>query len=107
MAPRAHPHQPGRPGADLPPILTQAGPVSARLLSEDERITIGDGLIARHSIRAIAAQLGRSPSTISREIQNNGDPQTGDYQPFRGPATLDRAPSAAQGRQAGRARRVA
>jgi hypothetical protein len=83
MAPRAHPHQPGRPGADLPPILTQAGPVSARLLSEDERITIGDGLIARHSIRAIAAQLGRSPSTISREIQNNGDPQTGDYQPFR------------------------
>jgi IS30 family transposase len=66
-----------------PSILTPARPVSARFLSEDERIAIGDGLIANHSIRAIAAQLGRSPSTISREIQNNCDPQTGDYYPFR------------------------
>src|SRR6187200_823494 len=66
-----------------PPILTPARPVSARFLSEDERIAIGDGLIASHSIRAIAAQLGRSPSTIGREIQNNCDPETGDYHPFR------------------------
>jgi hypothetical protein len=66
-----------------PPILTPARPVAARFLCEDERIAIGDGPIASHSIRAIAAQLGRSPSTISREIQNNCDPETGDYHPFR------------------------
>ncbi len=67
-----------------PPILQPARPaVSARFLSEDERIAIGDGLIADRSIRAIAAGLGRSPSTISREIGNNSDPETGVYHPFR------------------------
>ena len=67
-----------------PPILQPARPsVSARFLSEDERIAVGDGLIAGHSIRVIAAELGRSPSTISREVHRNGDPHTGAYQPFR------------------------
>jgi IS30 family transposase len=35
----------------------------------------GSGLrtvVASHSIRATAAQLGRAPSTISREIKRNG-----------------------------------
>ncbi|GAA3134195.1 hypothetical protein GCM10020255_008790 [Rhodococcus baikonurensis] len=54
--------------------------ISARFLSQDERIEIAD----RHaglSIRAIASRLGRSPSTISRELRRNA--VTGnDYRPF-------------------------
>ena len=37
-----------------------------------EREEISRGMFAGHSIRAIAAQLGRAPSTISREIRRNG-----------------------------------
>ena len=32
---------------------------------------------------SIAAQLGRSPSTISRELANNADPTTGRYHPLQ------------------------
>lgn len=35
-----------------------------------------------HSGRAIAAALGRSPSTISRELRRNASPLTGHYRPF-------------------------
>ncbi len=38
-----------------------------------EREEISRGMFAGHSIRAIASQLGRAPSTISREIRRNGD----------------------------------
>ena len=41
-------------------------------LSLEEREEISRGLVAGLSIRTIAAQLGRSPSTISREIERNG-----------------------------------
>ena len=37
-----------------------------------ERETISRGLVARQSARAIARQLGRAPSTVSREIKRNG-----------------------------------
>jgi IS30 family transposase len=37
-----------------------------------EREEISRGIVANHSIRVIASQLGRSPSTISREINRNG-----------------------------------
>ncbi len=37
-----------------------------------EREEISRGMFAGHSIRAIASQLGRAPSTISREIRRNG-----------------------------------
>ena len=37
-----------------------------------EREEISRGIAAGHSMRAIAAQLGRAPSTISREIKRNG-----------------------------------
>ena len=37
-----------------------------------EREEISRGIAAGHSMRAIAAQLGRAPSTISREINRNG-----------------------------------
>ena len=41
-------------------------------LTLSERETISRGISAHLSIRAIADQLGRSPSTVSREIARNG-----------------------------------
>jgi transposase, IS30 family len=49
-------------------------PESGRYLSEDERITIADGVRAGRSLRSIAAGLGRSSSTVSREVARNRDP---------------------------------
>ena len=45
---------------------------SARVLGVEEREEISRGLVAGKSIRSIAAQLGRAPSTVSREIARNG-----------------------------------
>ncbi|MFJ9146467.1 IS30 family transposase [Streptomyces griseus] len=45
--------------------------VSSRYLSETERIQIADRLREKATVRAIAAELGRSPSTVSREIRRN------------------------------------
>lgn len=45
---------------------------SPRALSLTEREEISRGLAAERSIRAIAASLGRAPSTVSREIDRNG-----------------------------------
>ena len=44
---------------------------SSRSLSMFEREEISRGLIAGLSLRRIAAQLGRAPSTISREVRRN------------------------------------
>ena len=41
-------------------------------LELSEREEISRGIAAGLSIRAIAAQLGRAPSTVSREINRNG-----------------------------------
>ena len=41
-------------------------------LSLSEREEISRGVVAQLSFRTIAVQLGRSPSTISREIERNG-----------------------------------
>jgi transposase-like protein len=52
-----------------PPVrrpLSPDGP--SRYLREPERIHIADRLREKASIRQIAAELGRNPSTISREI---------------------------------------
>lgn len=43
--------------------------ISARFLSESERITIADLLYAGRRIRAFAAEVGRSPSAVNREIR--------------------------------------
>lgn len=56
-------------------------PISARFLSEDERLQIADLRRAGSGVRAIARELGRSPSTVSRELQRNAHPATGDYRP--------------------------
>ncbi len=47
---------------------------SRRALTLAEREEISRGLAAGQSMRAMAAQLGRSPSTVSREIDRNGGP---------------------------------
>jgi len=54
--------------------------VSARFLSEGERLAIADGRLAGQSLRCIAVELGRSPSTISREVAHNAE-VTGNYSP--------------------------
>ena len=41
-------------------------------LNEEEREIISKGLAQNKSIRTIAKELGRSTSTISREIRRNG-----------------------------------
>mgnify|MGYP001813562053 CR=1 FL=1 len=46
----------------------------SRALSLGEREEISRGLSVKHSLRAIARQLGRAPSTISREVRRNGGP---------------------------------
>jgi IS30 family transposase len=45
---------------------------SERVLTLSEREEISRGIVAGHSIRAIATALERSPSTISRELCRNG-----------------------------------
>jgi IS30 family transposase len=47
------------------------GPVSGRYLSLAEREEIAVGVAARKPLRQIARELGRSPSTVSREITRN------------------------------------
>ncbi len=63
-----------------PVIMSRTAVVSPRYLSEDERIVIadlhGDGLTSR----AIAEQVRRSPSTVSRELARNTGPD-GRYRP--------------------------
>jgi transposase, IS30 family len=56
--------------------------ISPRYLSEDERVQIADLRRAGAGVRAIAERLGRSPSTISRELRRNRDPGGGQYRPF-------------------------
>ena len=64
-----------------PPIHAEPVAISPRYLSEEERILIGDLLAAGHTQRSVAAQLRRSPSTISREIRRNIS-GAGNYRPF-------------------------
>jgi transposase, IS30 family len=54
--------------------------ISGRYLSQDERIEIADLRHAGLSVRQIADQLGRAPSTICRELRRNAT--AGGYRPF-------------------------
>src|SRR5450755_2669931 len=57
-----------------PVKITPAKPRSPRYLSEEERIVIADLLRrAGQTVCAIALELGRSPSAVSREIRRNSD----------------------------------
>jgi transposase, IS30 family len=51
------------------------GSRSERWLSRQEREEISRGVRAGESLRQIARRLGRSPSTVSREVQRNGGVQ--------------------------------
>lgn len=58
-----------------PPVKRPGMPESpSRYLREADRIHIADRLRENASIRTIAKELGRSPSTVSREIRRNGTP---------------------------------
>ncbi|HIW62391.1 MAG TPA: IS30 family transposase [Candidatus Stackebrandtia excrementipullorum] len=56
-------------------------PSSGRFLSLSDRLVIADLLREGKSLRAIAAELGRSVSTISREVARNRHPTNGQYRP--------------------------
>jgi len=58
-------------GGIRPPQRKRGGNV----LSLAEREEISRAMVAGESIRAIARNLGRSPSTISRELSRNGGPE--------------------------------
>ena len=61
-------------------VREQPAAISARYLSEEERITIADRHRTGESLRSIAAGLGRAPSTVSRELRRNRNP-AGQYRP--------------------------
>ena len=66
----------------IPPLdRLEVRSISARYLSQEERIEIADLRQSGLSIRAIADRLGRAPSTISRELRRNV-PAGRSYQPF-------------------------
>lgn len=64
--------------------------LDARYLSHPERELIADLLRAGQGIRAISRELGRSPSSISREIIRNSHPRLG-YQPHGAQRTATKA----------------
>ena len=74
-----------RPSSSIHGQIAQSGGIRPlarkrrpQALSLAEREEISRGIVARHSIRTIASQLDRSPSTVSREISRNGG-----YQDYR------------------------
>ncbi|MCY0938663.1 IS30 family transposase [Streptomyces sp. H34-S4] len=76
-----------------PPIRTVVPPSRvSRYLREDERIHIADRLREKATVRAIAAELGRGPSTVSRETRRNrtaGTRGTWHYRPHAAQARAD------------------
>ncbi|MBP5867170.1 helix-turn-helix domain-containing protein [Streptomyces sp. LBUM 1486] len=63
---------------------------SSRCLSQDERVYIADRVREKVPVRAIAVELGRSPSTVSREIRRNrttGTPGQWHHRPVASPAS--------------------
>lgn len=63
--------------------MPQPKPTGPRYLSMDERIFIADGPVFGLSMSAIASRLGRSRSTVCREVARNRDRGTGRYTPYR------------------------
>ena len=82
----------GRQKAAAPaqPVLPPSS--DSRYLQEADRLYIADRLREKASVRAIAAELGRSPSTVSREIRRNRTDGTRDvwhYRPYAAQARAD------------------
>jgi IS30 family transposase len=59
------------------PISAAPPMISARFLSEEERLQIADLHRLGRSIRAIARKMGRAASTISRGLRRDADPTSG------------------------------
>src|SRR5215467_848894 len=66
-------------GVFRPPGVTY----SDRYLDREERYELARLREGGLSVRAVAARLGRSPSTVSRELARHACPRTGAYQPER------------------------
>ncbi|MEU9337526.1 IS30 family transposase [Streptomyces sp. NPDC048290] len=62
---------------------------ASRHLTLEERLYIADQVWAKAPVRRIAADLGRSPSTISREIRRNRHPTNGQYRPHAAEARAE------------------
>ncbi|XVU30690.1 IS30 family transposase [Actinoplanes sp. CA-054009] len=79
---RARQRQRARRVQEQAAAAARAAAYSGRYLSQGERIRIADLARAGVSQAVIAAGLGRSPSTISRELRRNRAPGSGDYHPY-------------------------
>ncbi|WP_326779299.1 IS30 family transposase [Streptomyces sp. NBC_01445] len=79
-------HSPPGGRRPVPPVRIVEEPAPAsRYLTEPERIHIADRIREKASVRQIAVELGRSPSTVSREIRRNRRPMPRGgwtYRPF-------------------------
>ena len=74
------------------PISLKASPtISSRYLSEGERIQIADALLSEGERIQIAAGLGRSPSTVSREVFRNRSPRLKRFAPRAAQALAEAA----------------
>jgi IS30 family transposase len=62
-------------------LVPDPGPISPRFLTQDDRITIADGLHTNQSVKQIAAVIGKSFQSIYREIERNSRPD-GRYNPW-------------------------
>jgi transposase, IS30 family len=81
---------PGKPVTPAVRVVPPPDPSArSRCLSRDERVYIADQLLRGGSRREIAAQLGRDPATISREVRRNRNPETGQYRPHAAQALAD------------------
>ena len=73
-----------------PPVnAVELAPGPSRYLREADRIHIADRLRDRAPIRTIASELGRSPSTISREVRRNRHPGNSQYHPHAAQARAE------------------
>jgi IS30 family transposase len=65
-------------------VYRPAGTIySARYLDREERYELARLREAGLSVRAVAVRMGRSPSTVSRELARNAAPRGGGYEPGR------------------------
>ncbi|MFE9222564.1 helix-turn-helix domain-containing protein [Streptomyces lavendulae] len=56
-------------------------PIDARYLTQDDRITIAEGLLAGRPSAVIAEEIGKHRSTVYREISRGRGPD-GRYNPW-------------------------
>jgi DNA-binding CsgD family transcriptional regulator len=72
-----------RPRGGIRPAARRRSRLALTLAEREE---ISRGLVAGHTVRSMAATLGRSPSTVSREIaRNGGSGSTGPLLPISEP----------------------